>query len=153
MPLPRVDASHIGDPEVVLDNASSLAFINKNVEQRCPEKIEILKEFLKFANTDESLREYTVKTNNLKALDYDLTEEDVSSLAYFTQTLIKLKDKAEQVYPFDNNAKYVDNRSSLNISATYVTDNYKFAAVALIDDKVSAKNYFNELVGYRRTKW
>ena len=152
MPMPKIDESHIGEKDVLVESGSSLMFINANVQTRCPEKIELLKEFVKFANTDESLVEFVVSTNSFKALDYDLSEADEAKLSYFTKTVLNARRNGEIVYPYDNNAKFVNNKSSLAINGTFSTNNYEFALNAL-KDGVTAKDYFEQLDSYLSTQW
>ena len=152
MPMPKIDESHIGEKDVLVESSSSLMFINANVQTRCPEKIELLKEFVKFANTDESLVEFVVSTNSFKALDYDLSEADEAKLSYFTKTVLNARRNGEIVYPYDNNAKFVNNKSSLTINKTFSTNNYEFALNAL-KDGVTAKDYFEQLDSYLSTQW
>lgn len=153
MPMPKVDESHIGEKEVLLNSADSLAFINANVQTRCPEKIEILKEFLKFAYTDESLREYTVKTLSAKGLNYTLTEEDLAQMTPFARSVVELKERSDIVYPYGTTDKFLRNQSTLGFRAIFKTNSYQFAMNA-IKDGVSAKDYF-ELIKttYNESFW
>ena len=153
MPMPKVDASRVGEKDVLSDGAETLAFINANVATRCPEKIEILKEFMKFAHTDESLREYTVKTNSFKALNYDLTEADKTQLTYFTKSLSSMLDRSDIVFQLSTAQKFVDNQSKMSLGNGFTVNNYEFAMNAL-KDGVTAKNYFNQIKSYyNATYW
>ena len=153
MPMPKVDASHVGEKDVLTDGAGTLAFINSNVEKRCPEKIEILKEFVKFAHTDESLREYTVKTNSFKALNYDLTESDKTQLTYFTKSLTNLLERSDVIYQLSTTQKFIDNQSKLELGDGFTVNNYQFAMNGL-KDGVSAISYFNQIKSYyNATYW
>jgi len=145
MPMPKVDASHIGDRDVFMDGAISLAFINANVKTRCPEKIELLKEFLQFCYTDVSLREYTVKTGSLKAIEYDLTDDDKEQLSYFTRSVVEFKEQSDTIPPFASSVKFINNQEALSFGNTFSTTNYSFALSAL-KDGVSAKDYFNQII-------
>ena len=152
MPMPKVDETHIGEKDVLIENGGSLVYINGNVQTRCPEKIEILKEFIKFINSDESLAEFVIKTNTFKAFDYELTAEQENSLSYYTRTVLEARRNGEVVFPFDNNAKFINNRSSLGMNATFSTNNYQFAMNAL-KDGVGAKDYFEQLESYLISQW
>lgn len=152
MPMPKVDASHIGEKEVLVENGSSIVFINANVAKRCPEKIELLKEFLKFVNTDESLAEFVVKTNSFKALDYDLTAQQENQVAYYTKTVLEARRNGDVVFPNDNNEKFINNRPSLNINSTFDSDTWGFAMTAL-SENVSAKDYFKLIESNLKKKW
>ena len=153
MPMPRVDESQIGvEKEVMIENGSSLVFINANVAKRCPEKIDLLKEFLKFVNTDESLVEFVINTNSFKALNYDLTTEQESKLSFYTKTVLEARRNSDVVFPNDNNEKFVNNRPMLNISSTFDSDTWGFAMTAL-SENVSAKDYFKNIESNLKTKW
>ena len=145
MPMPKVDASHIGDKDVFMDGAISLAFINANVQNRCPEKIDLLKKFLQFCYTDASLREYTVETGSLKAIEYNLTDDDKQQLSYFTRSVVDFKEQSDAIPPFANSIKFVNNQETLSFGNTFSTSNYSFALSAL-KDGVKAKDYFNQII-------
>jgi hypothetical protein len=153
MPMPKVDASRVGEKDVLSDGAETLAFINANVATRCPEKIEILKEFMKFVHTDESLREYTVKTNSFKALNYDLTETDKTQLTYFTKSLSSMLERSDIVCQLSTAQKFIDNQSKMALGDGFSVNNYEFALNGL-KDGVTAKNYFNQIKSYyNATYW
>lgn len=147
MPMPKVDSTHIGENDVVIENSYSLAFINANVQTRCPEKIDLLKKFIKFAYTDESLREFTINTNSMKAVSYELTSADKEKLSYYTRTLVDTLANSDAIYPLSNCSKFSKNQTKLSLNATFSVNNYEFAMNAL-KDGVSAKDYFNQIISY-----
>ena len=153
LPMPRVDESHVGNgKEVMIENGSSLFFINANVKERCPEKIDLLKEFLQFVNTDESLVEFVVNTNSFKALNYDLTPAQENQLSFYTRTVLEARRNSDVVFPNDNNEKYINKRPSLNMASTFDSDTWGFALTAL-SEGVSAKDYFKNIERNLKTKW
>ena len=153
MPMPKVDETHIGEKDVLSDNAFTLAFINANVAERCPEKIELLKEFMKFAHTDESLREYTVKTNSFKALNYEIEESDKTQLTYFTKSLADLLERSDIVYQVSTTQKFIDNQSKLKLGNGFTVNNYQFPMNGL-KDGVTAADYFKQIKSYyNATYW
>lgn len=144
MPIPKVDETHIGEKNVLIESSNTLAFINSNVQTRCPEKIEILKEFLKFAYTDESLKEFTIKTLSPKGLNYTFSAEEKAQMPNFLRSVIDLKERCDMVYPYGANEKFIRNQQTLTFKAIFKTDNYQFAMNA-IKDGVSAKDYFGQI--------
>lgn len=157
MPMPKVDKTHIGEKEVMIENGSALAFINANVTKRCPEKIDLVKEFFKFMHTDESLVEFAVTTNSFKALSYDVSPAEENNLSYYTRTVLNVRRNSDIVFPNDGNSVFVRKRSSLSINNTFTTNNYQFAMNFFMDNAGNtsgkAKEYFNDLVPYLKNQW
>ena len=104
MPYPKATQAQVGQKQTLLDTHQSLGFISSYTADS---KLELAKEFLQFCSTDESLAEYTITTNSMKALNYDLNEEQREQLSYYGREMLNLKSVSDVVYPYSNNEMYL----------------------------------------------
>lgn len=81
LPLPKATRADVGKPATnVCDHHSSI-FINSN----CPSnKLEAAKELVSFLNNESSLLTFTYYTNMFRAMEYDISDERLAELGYFT---------------------------------------------------------------------
>ena len=107
MPLPIADSSASKDI-TLFDTLYSLCFVKSNIQEF---KIPIAKNFLRFVNTDESLKEFTLLTNSPKALNYSLSQDEQKQLTPYGASLYNIWSKANIVYPFSSSPIYTDNQS------------------------------------------
>lgn len=158
MPLPKATKDQIGETFTVLDTHNSLGFINANCNAQ---ELALAKLFLQYANTDESIVEYTVTTNTPKALVYDLDDEDLAKMSYFGRSVWNIRENCNVVYPFSTNPIFLNNQQALsyqnmfesNIGGTIynqVADDLRGTR----QDKKTSKEYFNGIVArYNATWW
>ena len=57
-------------------------------------------DFIKFVNTDQSLIEFSQLTNTTKALQYTMTEDEMSNMSYFGKSVVRLQQESNIVYPY-----------------------------------------------------
>lgn len=115
MPLPVKISGSVKEGEgrkpTVVDALNSYAFINANVKTKHGEGVEkAAKDFLKFCYTDESLKDFTLKSSVTKNLSYDLGEE-VSKLSYYSQSVYKIYKDANVVTSISPKAVAIKNPS------------------------------------------
>ena len=158
MPLPKATKDQIGETFTVLDTHNSLGFINANCNAQ---ELALAKLFLQYANTDESIVEYTITTNTPKALVYDLDDEDLAKMSYFGRSVWNIRENCDVVYPFSTNPIFLNNQQALsyqnmfesNINGTIynqVADDLRGTR----QDKKTAKEYFNGIMArYNATWW
>ncbi len=81
LPLPRATRADVGKPVTnVCDHYSSI-FINSN----CPaNKIDAAKELVSFLQNESSLLAFTYYTNAFRGLEYDISDERLAELGYFS---------------------------------------------------------------------
>lgn len=80
LPIPKADASHIGENNTKISERESLMFINA----KCPsEKIPVAKAFLSYLQSDARMNAFSKQTDMLRAMDYELTEETIEGMTYF----------------------------------------------------------------------
>lgn len=156
MPLPKVSEKQIGEGQTVQDGLSSYCLINATCTGV---HLDLAKKFLKFVNTDESLREFTVTTNSPKSLNYDLTESDLEKLSYYGKCIWNIKETSDVVYPVSTNSIFMSNSHALMYTMLIDVEQYDPAADWLRGtnssaSKLSASDYFFKLQNqYGETWW
>lgn len=101
MPLPVQVSGSVKEGEgrapTVVDALNSYAFINANVRSKHGEGVEkAAKDFLKFCYTEESLKEFTLKSSVTKNVDYDLGADE-GNLSYFAKSAYKIYKEGKVV--------------------------------------------------------
>lgn len=155
MPLPKADESKIGTKTTIVDTHYSLGFVKASI---AAEKVDLAKTFLRFCCTDKSLSEFTVYTNTVKALDFDLSEDDYNNLTYFGKSVYDLHNNSDIVYPYSNEPIYLDNQSTLSIHNSYGT---KIGAIEeshpityfRSNTLNNAIDYFNGMIIFNKDRW
>lgn len=144
LPMPKVSADRASGA-TLFDYIYSMAFISANIDAK---KIELAKTFLQFCYTDESLVEFTVTTNTPRALNYDLSEEDIAGMSTFGRSVIAIKnaESTKVVYPYGTSRLFLNNQQAFNIIEqwTSIVDGKSktYAVDAFRKEKISSKDYF-----------
>ena len=153
MPLPKVGASDTGK-NTLLDCLYSLCFMKNNIEEW---KKPLALDFIAFVNSDESLIEFTQMTNTPKALNYEMTDDEMSVLTHFGRSVMELKQKSDVVYPFSNQAIYVNQSGQFHAGEVWKSTVggtvYSGPATAFYEDNVSVADYFNGMLQYNKDNW
>ena len=113
MPLPKATADKVGESYSVMEVNSSVCFVRGNVDKK---KDALIKEFIQFCHTEESLREFTSITYTTKPFAYEMTEEQINAMPYW----------GREMYRIHNEASYI---SSYSTSAVYKTNASKFTQI------------------------
>ena len=155
MPLPKATAEKATEGKTTLaDTHFSLCFMKSNVAEV---KKNIIKEFIKFANTDESLVEYTITTNTPKALNYSLTNEEKNQMTTFGRSIIELREKADIVYPYANSSFFANNESDFDPRNQYYfsdgSTQIQYVAQGIVEKGYTAATYFTGMNTYYKDKW
>ena len=80
MPIPKPDASQIGENTVRVSERSSLMFVNAYT----PENIlPAALEFMSYLQSDEAMNTFSVNTDMLRAMNYEITEENLGKMTYY----------------------------------------------------------------------
>lgn len=80
MPIPKPDSSQVGENTVRLSERSSMMFINKN----CPENVlPAVLEFMSFLQSDEAMNIFSVYTDTLRAMNYEITQDNLAQMSYY----------------------------------------------------------------------
>ncbi len=144
MPLPKATEERLAEHKTYIrDDNYTIRFINANCE---PEYIPLAKKFLQFCATDESLQEFTTLTSAMLGYEYDLKQEQYDSLNYFGQSIYNLRKSSTVVYPYSNSDFFYRNKSAL--SDFFGTGVYNVVTLAMKNNGISAKTYFDAIVEY-----
>ena len=90
MPIPKADdgSSAEGRTFAASGNPSAI-FISKYISSS---KISLAKEYLRFINTEEAMRRFTVATNIMRPYEYTLTDGDLEKLPYYAKNLFEARE-------------------------------------------------------------
>ncbi len=143
LPLPK-PTENDGTESTLFDFLYSLGFINANIEDD-PVLFPLAKKFLKFVNTEQSLREFTVLTGSPKALEYDLTEDDLSQMSFYGRSLWNLKANSDVVYPYSTNAIFLNNQSDFVFNGTFSYSGVSDVSKTLRDGGSTPLQLFNAI--------
>lgn len=149
MPLPKPTQSEVGENHTMVESNSSYMFVKAGIDEV---HADVAKKFIRFVNTDEKLREFTVLTNTPKALEYEVTDSDLAQMSYFGKSVLEYKNSAttDIVYQCSNNELYYDNMSRFEMARIYEYGEYVHAANAFKSNpSLTLKSYFE---GYT-TAW
>lgn len=117
MPLPKAFASQVGTA-THNDAMGAFIFIKSNIN---PAKISLAKDFLMFANTDRALVEFSVTTNTLKALDYEIPEAELAKMSIYGQTLYNNNKNSATVNIYSNSPIFANNSTMFQAVNYYLT--------------------------------
>ena len=159
MPLPKATKAKAEETknsdvkQTLYDAQYAFSFVKSNVEEY---KKGLAVEFLRYANTQESLVQYTEITNTTKALNYKLSETEKSKLSYFGRSVIEMQEKSEVVYPYAKNSLYLNNASSFRpgmMFKTAVNDKPIYLAETFRENGTSLKDAFNGIYINQKNIW
>ncbi len=148
LPMPHATLDKVGGNQVANGGATSIA-INANINS---EKIELAKTFIRFAHTDESLREYNVVTGIPKNYSYELTDSDKEKMSTFAIEFYNYLQTADIVVEKYDSAINRTISDKLYYSASINKNDmaYKIFVKAFKYDSVSAIDLFEGI--YRGAK-
>ena len=156
IPFPKSSAEKVGTGATLVEANNCYAFIKANIEEVNGAEIAALaKDFLRFMNTDESLREFSRITNTAKALKYDMTVDDLNQMTYFGRSLFELKNAPTTtvLYP-PLTLTYSRNFSKFQFAERLSYGTYTYPTTAFKDnERLTAADYFNGLGNYWQNMW
>ena len=150
MPLPKATKELVGTQSTLNDFLYSLCFMKANVAEW---KKPLLLEFIKFVNSDVSLKEFSQTTNTPKALTYSMTDEEMKSMSYFGKSLMKVKQTSQIVYPYSNTQKYANNQGFYSFLRFYEATNEDFPIVGFTDKNYSTGDWFKASYNRKKSDW
>ena len=83
MPIPKPDASQIGENTVRVSERSSLMFVNAYTPKNI---LPAALEFMSYLQSDEAMNTFSVNTDMLRAMNYEITEENLNKMTYYGQS-------------------------------------------------------------------
>ncbi len=153
MPLPKATEDKVGEGYSVMEVNSSICFVRGNVDKK---KDALIKEFIQFCHTEESLREFTSITYTTKPFEYEMTDAEIEAMPYWGQEMYKLHEEKAYISSYSTSAIYKRNAAKFTqiwqgkMFETLQGDkSYSIVPTAMIplenNVTVSAKAYFNGL--------
>ncbi len=156
MPLPKAteDMVYAGNRSCDYDDTNGYVFVSANTDEAT---MPIALDFIQFMNSNEQLVEYSKTTNTIRPLDYDMTQEDLNSLAPFGRSLFEHKqaDNADRVLFMSVADKFVELQIALNspYSVNYNGTTYDKVAAAM-HAGADAETSFEKIYSYiKDLKW
>lgn len=157
MPLPKATAANAGGV-TLYDNINSLIFMNKACESDKTKK-DLAIDFIRYANTNKALVEFTQITGTPKAMTYSLTAPEKAALTPFAKSVLDMKELSTTkiVYPYATSKFFQTNQRmiceifySLVDGKTYVQPTSMFINP---DNPKTAKDVFDGMSSYRTGVW
>lgn len=148
MPLPKSSADKLGEM-TLLTYQGHIGFINSHIAEG---KVDLAKAFLQYCYTEPALRTYTLTTNVCRPVTYSMGED-----------YEKLSSHGKICYDLHGSAQKVSMESAAKINRNYNTEiwyapllwqsnvggtTYTYPSTAMINGKISAKDYFTGLSTY-----
>lgn len=154
LPLPKADKTKKGQ-RTILDDLGSMVFVKATL---APEKEEIVGKFIRFMNSDKMLSEFTRITSALKALDYEVTEEDQAQMTTFAKDLWEMRKSSNMVYNVSDTPLVVNNKSYFAFNTYWYTRvngrSYQYASEAIhVNPSASASEIFQGMIDYQSSNW
>ncbi len=143
MPFPKPTADAVGNNHLLMEN-ETLVFVNGAIDES---KVELAKDFIRFATTDESMKRFTTTTNTLRSYKYELSDDDISKLSFFGRNCYQYVQDATAIYPRANNEYYMSNTNGNTAFKTTINGKvYSTPSQAFKDDaSLTAEDYFMNL--------
>ena len=82
MPIPKPDASQIGENTVRVSERSSLMFVNAYTPKNI---LPAALEFMSYLQSDEAMNTFSVHTDMLRGMNYDIKPENLEKMTYYGQ--------------------------------------------------------------------
>ncbi len=155
MPYPKATKEKVGSKNVLLDKIYSVAFVKKGIADW---KMPLALDFLKFANTQKALVDYTVTTNMPRALNYVVDDEAKAKMTYFGRSVLDLKERSDLLYPFSRNQNYIRYMTEFQTHGLFWSkigsEDLARSCYAFKERKnISAASYFTGMYAYYQKQW
>ena len=159
MPLPKANKTAYETSKQSYCADSLGAYIIARKIDKSDIKYDLIKDFIRFACSDESLQQFTVVTGALKGLNYEIDDAHMSQLSKFAKnyynTMKNPYTKPEIIYTVSDSALYEANPSYFikNMFNTDATTEVATALHTLGSDKFTytdAKEVFDNICSHAR---
>lgn len=158
LPLPKPTMNDLGS-YVIMETDKPLGFIKSVSAGLDPNKVELAKLFLKFANTNESIAEFLKVSNFSRAMEYTLTDEQYDDLSLYARNVYETHKGTQFLVPYGDNKTFINNSTRLletgEILASRI-DGFKYDDVAdtLVNYRnINAIEYFRGMVEYHNAAY
>ena len=152
LPLPKADATQIGKPNTKVSDRRSWIFINSTCTG---EVAEVAKAFVSFLQSDHALETYTRYTDTMRAMDYTVSEETLSSMSYYGRSVYNTaKSNGTTVLPWLPLSDTTQQQSSALSYRNYgfSVDSFEGNPLIYLHDHpgVTIEEYFTRIYNYRK---
>jgi len=158
MPLPKADRTKLGK-STIYSGKKSVCVVNAvQYKKSSEDKQELIKEFLKFAHTDDSLYQFVKYTGTTRSFNVDFGDKE-DTLCAFAKSICQVKQNYDIVYPYSKQPAVLNNQSFFNFEnlANYSNisgDDYTHPAFEFNDSpSLSAVAYFDGMYTYFKKNW
>lgn len=156
LPLPKSDASAIGENNTKVTERQSLIFINKYCDESV---IPAAKTFVSYLQSDKAMNTFSQYTDMLRAMNYDLTEDTLSKMSYYGRNVYEFSRSATTDWiewlPTSDVTK--KNFSMLSYRkwgySTAANKDNPFEYFYKDKSNTSRDDYFEAIYKYRETVW
>lgn len=147
MPIPVADET-CSTKQTLISSNESYCFISSATKGG---ELAAAKAFLKFLHTDAELGAFNKVTSITRPFTYTMSEADRNAMSYYGKSLLEMKESADIVYPYSDNATYIE------FSTQHRLENWawnsKFGTAPVdnpfsqfrMNSSLTAKTYFNGL--------
>lgn len=104
MPIPMVD-DNCSTKQTLVSSNESYCFISSATKGG---ELAAAKAFLKFLHTDAELSAFNKVTSITRPFSYTMSKADRDSMSYYGRSLLEMKEAADIVYPYSDNATYIE---------------------------------------------
>ena len=154
MPIPHATADKIGQKDTNIAMSNSYGFVANNSTHK-----DLAMEFMSFLHTDEQLSAFTAETNMTRGLDYNILPEDEENLTTYAQSVLKIKEETDVIYPYSSVKQVISNGIMFaNFGWAWLSnvDGYEYKNPFLYfrdTEGANAVDYFHGQYLYFQTRW
>lgn len=156
MPFPWSTREKVGAKQTALGTSDSYIFMNANAKGV---SAKLAKLFLKFANTDRQLINFTKLTGVTRGIRANkITAEDMSGMNYYAKAMLNYQNGADLVFPVSTQGFVLNNWSDLKIDTwTWYAQvngaNTREFTYEFRDKTRTAKEHFDGMYSYAESNW
>ena len=150
LPLPKPTSNEVGEKFTVLERAVGDGFIKKSIPAH---KVAVAKSFLQYLYQDSSSVTFLQLDAQTRPVSFEVPQEDYALLTPWAKAMVDLKDNAIVATAFNDSKMMRLYSSDLWYSpnlwnATVSGATYTYPSLAMINNGVSGKAYFEGLSQY-----
>lgn len=151
MPLPKANASKIGEVSTAMSRQSAMCFINGNITD--PVEKELAITFFRFCHTDDMLKLFNKVSGGIRPFDFSYTDEEYADLDNYAKSTYFASSTYDIFHPIRYNQLWVNNMSyfcsnTYGWESTVKGGQSKMFKTFKDHGDVSVKDYFNGILGY-----
>lgn len=87
IPVPKADATHVGEGQTRVDGYISNMFIKSTIAQN---KVKVAKEFLAYVNSDEAMNVFSQYTQSVRNMNYTIEQSTLDNMTEFGRQVARM---------------------------------------------------------------